>query len=693
MSNLDKVAVVPLETSAVYKPVSTLNVEFFSHDINTAVFNFVVSKNNIPLLLSKTDVNAYICLIAADGSRVVDDVMVADGAKGLLSYTIPNEFLKHTGKARGQLYVAVSGTDDVVVQREFTFNVSRALVDSIDADSTVTYIKSVDELRQALIDKLDVNLSAEAEAIVQRMVAENPEQFRGADGTSPSPAQVAPLLEPYAKKAAVDEFNKLSAEKQLDGEVIAARGTHASLKDKLTSMNRLAPQIDYVEKLTPSLSYDEIQISKSSATAISVSNFNKVSGRHLTNVFSKNANDDYWILSDSYVGGTAYSELAKEYKNYELVSGTIDTQYATHWATKGAKIKVTISGSEIYFRRFADNRGGLWRFIIDGDTANPIDVSVYKATSGTDDVKLKGSLEDKTHLIEAEFMGDDPANVPSTGTGNSRGWLSYHATIDTSKTFRAMFNNLNITKEKTLNSALSNKDFAILCRKAGTTDEFHFVPEHNAKGTAFKIVEPQFLLDGKLLNLTTMQIGVKVIGKQFTLLQSVYGRHPISGENLLRIDSTHDIKLNSTTHLMGKVSALVDVEIKDAYFLMLPVMNEVARRLKTSRYNSYPTIKNDGTQTVLTAEQDDTTSYVYTSDINTNLFSALTIRDAFRSLRTGQPSKFPVGQTMWNEHRANSTMQKLYNSIYRYGTLPAGQELYYDGTYLSGEIPNVHNLI
>mgnify|MGYP002759748333 CR=1 FL=1 len=458
-------------------------------------------------------------------------------------------------------------------------------------------------------------------------------------------------------------------------------------------VSRKYPQVDFVSKLASLLRYDEVQVAKSTATSFTVTAFNKTTGRHSSHIFSKNANDDYWILSDSYVGATTTSEYPKEYKNYEKVSGTIDTTYATHWASLGTKIKVQISGSEIYFKRYGDNRGGIWRFILDGDTTKPLDVSVYKATSGTDVFKLYTGLADTTHLIEAEFIGDDPANVPSTGAGNSRGWLAYHATTDNSKTFESRFNNLNLTRDYTLNTAASNKDYAILARAAGVTDTHEFFPEHNAKGTAFKNFDPKFMLDGKLLDLSTMQLGIRQIGRHFSLIQSVKGKFPVTNQELFDINTMHDFDTTGKMRMAGKITAIVDVEIKDGYVLMLPVNNETATSLKTSRGSVYPTIKNDGSQTKLTLEQDDTTSFVFTSGTNTQLFTALTINDPYRSLRTEQLGKFPVGETMWIEHRGSSTMQKLYNSIFRYGTLKAGESIHYDGTYLSGEITNVHNLV
>ncbi|WP_368863373.1 hypothetical protein [Staphylococcus hominis] len=480
-----------------------------------------------------------------------------------------------------------------------------------------------------------------------------------------------------------------------DAEIAQARGGYSLLYERLealdaTTSRGAAEQPDFVDKLSRLTNFDEIQIKKANESTFMVSNFNRSTGRHLTNAFTKNANDDYYILSESYIGSTTSSELPKEYVNYTKVRGTIDTTYATHYATEiGTKIKATLSGTELYLKRYGDNRGGIWEFTIDGDTSNKIQISTFKASAGTDDFKLIGGLADKVHLIEAVFTGNDPSNPPSGGV--SRGWLPYSATSDVSKTFFSRFMNVNMKREKILNAAMSNKDFALRIRPKGATGEYHFVPEHNAVGSAFKISEPKFLLDGKEIDIFGQPVGISQIGKKFTLVQSVYGRYPINNANLLRIDNVHEVSINSSVRMLGKVSVLQDIDIQDGYFLMLPVSTDTATRLKTSRFNDYDVNITDGSHTMLTPERDDTTSYIFTSSTNTNLFSSMKVNDPYRSLRTGQDGKFPDGQTAWIEHR-NSSMQKVYQSIYRLSSISAGTNLYYDGVYLSGEVPNVHNL-
>ncbi|WP_241009151.1 BppU family phage baseplate upper protein, partial [Staphylococcus sp. EG-SA-26] len=42
---------------------------------------------------------------------------------GRLQYVIPNEFLKHSGKVHAQAFFTQNGSNNVVVERQFSFNI------------------------------------------------------------------------------------------------------------------------------------------------------------------------------------------------------------------------------------------------------------------------------------------------------------------------------------------------------------------------------------------------------------------------------------------------------------------------------------------------------------------------------------------------------------------------------------------
>ena len=675
---------------------------FYTEDKGSASIRIRLSSNGYYLDLTKTDLKPVLFLFHEDDSIFeIRDFINVMPDKGLIQYNLSDNVIAHAGKVKAKLFL--KNTEQSVHVANFTFDIKDSGIEgAVEKEIKVNVLQDIvrDVMSENAMGLLDDDYKEKIDLDLKDYLIENKEVFKGSKG---DPLKYEELTnqqkEELKGEPGAPADNEIVAGLIKDdvapvlSEVETARGEKSNLNERLVDISdfstRNVEQTDYVDKLKGLSNYDSVQVRKLSNTAFSVSNVNEVTNRHMTNVFAKNANDDYFILSESYVGDTTMSELPKEYVNYTKVSGAIDSQYATHFATEvNTKIKAEISGEVIYFRRYGDNRGGVWEFTVDGNVDNKVIISTYKSTAGTDDVKLFENLKDTTHVLEGVFIGDDPVNAPSGGV--ARGWLSYSTTTETTRTFFSRFINLNMARDKNLNTAMSNKDFALRIRPKGSAGEYHFIPEHNATGTAFKIEDAKILLDDKPLDILNMQVYIAYKGKNFKIIQSVHGKYP-SGDNLIRIDNIHSISLDGSIRLMGKVEVLKDIEIQDGYFLMLPVSTDVASRLKTSRQNNYPTTKTDGSRTNLTNEKDDTTSFIFTSSTNTNLYSAMTVHDPYRSIRVGKPNKYPEGQTAWIEHR-NAAMQKLYQSIYRLATITAGTELNYDGSYISGELDNVHNM-
>ena len=153
-------------------------------------------------------------------------------------------------------------------------------------------------------------------------------------------------------------------------------------------------------------------------------------------------------------------------------------------------------GSGLDLNFYGDTRGGVWEFVIDGDTQNKKTVSTYKATAGVTSVNIFTESTSKQHKVVGTFIGDDPNNPPSSGAGASRGWANFATTTPTYiPTFTVYRSYITTTSEAEPLFGASNKDFAFSIRKAGTTNPYYFVPWHTDP-TAFKIEEPKLLVDG-----------------------------------------------------------------------------------------------------------------------------------------------------------------------------------------------------
>lgn len=147
MSNISKVAKTKMEITADYQKLSDLNVAFYNQDINTSILQFNVTRNDAVVPLGKSNVDGYIVLVHADGSRIQDNLVIVNEEHGVIQYTIPREFLKHTGKVLGQVYIAVKGRDDTAVMRKISFEIKQDLMTAFSSTKKLEYIKTFDDLQ------------------------------------------------------------------------------------------------------------------------------------------------------------------------------------------------------------------------------------------------------------------------------------------------------------------------------------------------------------------------------------------------------------------------------------------------------------------------------------------------------------------------------------------------------------------
>ena len=143
--SISKVQQVKLETTAEYKPISDLNVRFFNQDINTSVFDFIITRNSVPIPLGEDNVEGSIVL-KSDKFKIQDEVQIKDGFNGIVTYTLPKAILERPGKVTGQIYIGIKGKEDTVVQRLFSFDIEDSLINSFDAETKLVYIRKFDQL-------------------------------------------------------------------------------------------------------------------------------------------------------------------------------------------------------------------------------------------------------------------------------------------------------------------------------------------------------------------------------------------------------------------------------------------------------------------------------------------------------------------------------------------------------------------
>lgn len=166
---LEKVAKIDLEEEAYLKPISDRGIGFYNLDKNTAQFQFRVTKDNLPLLISTNNVKGYAFFkqnTVKNGDRPstsgVLDVEFIDPMTGLIGVTVPPWFLKSVTNSTvlGEIYLSLNDyknedKDDTVVLGTFRFEVKDSLVNQISSDIKVSYIRMFDDLRDELEKKVE----------------------------------------------------------------------------------------------------------------------------------------------------------------------------------------------------------------------------------------------------------------------------------------------------------------------------------------------------------------------------------------------------------------------------------------------------------------------------------------------------------------------------------------------------------
>ncbi|PTK83199.1 MAG: BppU family phage baseplate upper protein [Staphylococcus haemolyticus] len=166
---LEKVAKIDLEEEAYLKPISDRGIGFYNLDKNTAQFQFRVTKDNLPLLISTNNVKGYAFfkqITVKNGDRPstsgVLDVEFIDPMTGLIGATVPPWFLKSVTNSTvlGEVYLSLNDyknedKDDTVVLGTFQFEVKDSLVNQISSDIKVSYIRMFDDLRDELEKKVE----------------------------------------------------------------------------------------------------------------------------------------------------------------------------------------------------------------------------------------------------------------------------------------------------------------------------------------------------------------------------------------------------------------------------------------------------------------------------------------------------------------------------------------------------------
>ena len=199
--------------------LGNIDVTLYTNDRQTASLRLVLKKEvrygsrveSMPIDLTKTTLIPKIDLVMEDGSIFANESLEEiNPENGVVQYNIPENVVKHVGRVEASVKLIDANMKNISVQVAFFYFV-------IASDG--------------LTDKIGKEINSDIlDTKVRKIILENEQIFKGRDA---DPNDVKILLEPYTKKAVSEEFEKLSASKQQDSEVVLARDGKSSLNERL----------------------------------------------------------------------------------------------------------------------------------------------------------------------------------------------------------------------------------------------------------------------------------------------------------------------------------------------------------------------------------------------------------------------------------------------------------------------------
>ncbi|EOD8199019.1 phage baseplate upper protein [Staphylococcus aureus] len=212
---------IELQTTSQYNPIIDTNISFYESDRGTGVLNFSVTKNNRPLSISAEHVKTSIVLKTDDynvdrGAYISDDLTIVDAINGRLQYVIPNEFLKHAGKVHAQAFFTQHGSNNVVVERQFSFNIENDLVSGFDGTTKLVYIKSIQDTIEAVgkdFNQLKQNM-ADTQTLIAKVNDSATKGIQQIEIKQNEAIQAITATQTSATQAVTAEFNKIVEKEQ-----------------------------------------------------------------------------------------------------------------------------------------------------------------------------------------------------------------------------------------------------------------------------------------------------------------------------------------------------------------------------------------------------------------------------------------------------------------------------------------------
>nr|WP_257392361.1 phage baseplate upper protein [Bacillus vallismortis] len=144
---------VSFDVNAKVKRSIATSIQFSTQDIGTAKLSFYLTKDGVPLPISKAT-HVKLFMIFPDDSQVYVNTEVEDALEGVIFYVLTPEQVTHYGTVQAELYVNYDNGQKVSVHK-FSFEIDRALLDQDIAPVAEYYVQDFESLKAVIQEMAD----------------------------------------------------------------------------------------------------------------------------------------------------------------------------------------------------------------------------------------------------------------------------------------------------------------------------------------------------------------------------------------------------------------------------------------------------------------------------------------------------------------------------------------------------------
>ncbi|WP_262900370.1 BppU family phage baseplate upper protein [Staphylococcus simulans] len=439
--------------------IGSIDANFYTEDEQTASIRIFVKWNEKPVNLNLVNMRPVLNLYLQDGSIFEDETLqIVMPESGVIQYNVPVNVIKHVGKVNAKLFLV--NENESIHAVNFSFNIIDSGVEG-PVRKELSFNLVDDAIRRIIqestLSLLDDTFKADVNEALKAYVMANPNEFKGPKGDQGEqgiqgfvgPQGVRGIPGPTGPQGEQGPEGTIKFENLDNTQKLMLKGEKGDAGDKVNYL-----KISAENDLTAFLKIADNEYAASRYFKDTVDEFLK-------------GYENYIVKNTTTVGEKTTNENYKD-----IIAGSMTyTGGNNHYTTNvGTTISYSFKGYYIDFTALCNATGGLWKAYID-----EVEVGTYSTfgSGAPTTFVIKDRLEDTTHTLKLEFVGQDPNNP----VDSPRGWLRYDAN-NINTTFKVKSKDVVTTTETpvTFTTTFSNKEYALSVRDLEKNKGSRMVP-------------------------------------------------------------------------------------------------------------------------------------------------------------------------------------------------------------------------